>query len=390
MNKFDIEVQSPARICFYGDHQDYLNLPIIAGAIDKYINIKAKLNPNSNKYNIKLLDIKEKEDNNVVIDLINLAKEFENIQLEDYFRAGMIILQQDKDIQAEYKQGYDIQISGNIPINAGISSSSALCVCWIRFLLKIQERIINKNININVNDIRIGHLAYQTEVQYFNQPGGLMDHYTIAQKGLIFLNTKTAITTQLPTQIFKDKGCLILAESGISKETLEVLKNAKSYALKAIEEVTNNNNSFDIHQATKNDYITYLSCVSTIYQPYWYAAIHNHLITQKARQLLSPKEKKEEGEEEEEEEEEVILKKLGELMNEHQKILQECIQNTPPLMTTQMEAALDAGALGTKIVGSGGGGCMIALVWKDEGVKGKVIQAFKDAGCRDAYEVNII
>ncbi|MEM9867554.1 MAG: galactokinase family protein, partial [Bacteroidota bacterium] len=33
-----IEISVPARICFYGDHQDYLGLPVIAGTIDRYIN----------------------------------------------------------------------------------------------------------------------------------------------------------------------------------------------------------------------------------------------------------------------------------------------------------------------------------------------------------------
>ena len=32
---------APARICLYGDHQDYLNLPIIAIAIDRYIKVEA-------------------------------------------------------------------------------------------------------------------------------------------------------------------------------------------------------------------------------------------------------------------------------------------------------------------------------------------------------------
>ena len=35
---------APARICLFGDHQDYLGLPIIACAIDKYITLTAKQN----------------------------------------------------------------------------------------------------------------------------------------------------------------------------------------------------------------------------------------------------------------------------------------------------------------------------------------------------------
>ena len=36
-----IEFKTPARVCFFGDHQDYLDLPVIAGTINRYIHLKA-------------------------------------------------------------------------------------------------------------------------------------------------------------------------------------------------------------------------------------------------------------------------------------------------------------------------------------------------------------
>ena len=74
-------------------------------------------------------------------------------------------------------------------------------------------------------------------------------------------------------------------------------------------------------------------------------------------------------------------------MNEHQQILEERIQNTPDAMKLQMEAARKAGALGTKIIGSGGGGCMVAMVTED--TKQKVIDAFLSQGAVAAYEVQL-
>ena len=47
----------------------------------------------------------------------------------------MVILGQEG---AEFSQGYTIEISGTIPVNAGVSSSSALVVAWLRFLIRIQ------------------------------------------------------------------------------------------------------------------------------------------------------------------------------------------------------------------------------------------------------------
>ena len=51
---------APARICLYGDHQDYLNLPIIAIAIDRYIKVEAIPNLAESFY-INKIDIKKKD-----------------------------------------------------------------------------------------------------------------------------------------------------------------------------------------------------------------------------------------------------------------------------------------------------------------------------------------
>ena len=37
-----IRIRAPGRICLFGEHQDYLNYPVIAMAISKYIYLEAK------------------------------------------------------------------------------------------------------------------------------------------------------------------------------------------------------------------------------------------------------------------------------------------------------------------------------------------------------------
>lgn len=63
---------------------------------------------------------------------------------------------------ATFKQGYTIEISGTIPVNAGVSSSSALVVAWLRFLIEAQE------VNRTVTDAQIGRWAYEAEVLFSN------------------------------------------------------------------------------------------------------------------------------------------------------------------------------------------------------------------------------
>jgi len=345
-------VQAPARICFFGDHQDYLNLPVIAGTIDRKITVEGKSNA-LNQIHIQLVDI----DKNIHIDL---TKPFHKISAQDYFRSVLVVL---KNYGFPLAQGYTVKISGTIPINAGLSSSSALVVAWIRFVLAALKR------EKEVTNEQIGRWAFESEVTFFNQPGGLMDQYTIAQGGLLFINTKTTKTQQLTPEL----GHLIVAESGIPKQTLEVLQNARLYGQIALNSVQEKVPEFDIHHADEESYYKYKAFVSKTYQPYWYAAIYNHLLTQQARRMLA------EGP--------IDLNQLGNWMNSHQEILQNCIQNTPQKMTEQMEAANKAGALGSKIIGSGGGGCMVAMTSSNK--KENVIEAFLKAGAHKVYEVNL-
>ena len=50
-----------------------------------------------------------------------------------------------------------------------------------------------------------------------------------------------------------------------------------------------------------------------------------------------------------------------------------------------IDAALNAGAYGAKIIGSGGGGCIVALA--PVHLQIKISQAIKNAGAKDAYPV---
>jgi len=220
-----------------------------------------------------------------------------------------------------------------------------------------------------VSNATIGQLAYEAEVLYFDQPGGLMDQYVIAQGGLLYIDTKTGKSIDLNSQL----GKLVVAESGLPKRTLDVLKNGRVYAQKAIEAVKIANPDFNLNEAKPSDFEKYRKMVPDEYQSHWYATIYNYDITLKAKEeLCKPKPN---------------LRFLGDLMNQHQTILKNNIQNTPVEMTRMMEAAIYAGALGTKIIGSGGGGCMVALA--EDGNQKEIMDAFLKHGAKAAYHVEL-
>ena len=101
-----IEVFAPARICLFGDHQDYLGLPVIACAIDKYIKLSAVIN-DTNFFKIGLPNIGKER-----IFSINEPYIASNSE-QDYFIKAIEVL---RDYDCIPIHGYDIVISGDIPI----------------------------------------------------------------------------------------------------------------------------------------------------------------------------------------------------------------------------------------------------------------------------------
>ena len=349
----DIYIKVPARICFFGDHQDYLGLPVIAGTINRFITVYAKEN-NNNSFNISMPDIKRKR-------IINIQNQILNVKQGDYFLSSIDIL---KKLGFNFHKGYDVVITGDIPVNAGLSSSSALVVAWIRFLIQIQED------SKKISNFQIGKWAHESEAIYFDQPGGLMDQYTIAHGGLVFIDTEFAKVEKLPNNLSN----LVVAESGIKKETLNVLKKAREYAQNSIKSLLKKHPDFDIKSFKEEDYEKYKNLIPKKYQTYFYSTIFNYIITLKAKNhiLLN----------------QINFKFLAELMNEHQFILDNYIKNTPKKMAKMILEANKSGALGSKIVGSGGGGCIVAMVEKKN--ISKVIETFIKNGAVNAYEVKLI
>jgi galactokinase len=324
-----IRVKAPARICLFGDHQDYLNLPVIAASIDRYIYIEAQPNQQG-VLNFNLSDLK-----------INRRIALIPAQVEkgDYLCSTLSVLHAN---HITLNSGYDIKIHSEIPVNAGVSSSSALIVAFIRFILEATET--------KASDLEIANWAHQAEVEFFNEPGGIMDHYSSALGGLRLIEPETRYTEAFENPHNE----LLLAHSGLAKSTLGVLGKAKEYALEAVATVKQYEPHFSLKLAEAEDIHRLGSKLSAQLFPYFEAAIENHLLTKEAigiyRQATSN---------------ESTLTSLEKLIQRHQYYLDTAIKNTPELMRIQMDEAKNAGAKAVKVMGSGGGGCFIILAPKE-------------------------
>ena len=356
----EIISKAPGRVCLFGDHQDYLGLPIIACSIDRYIRINAIPN-DTNSSVIRMPDIGMAR----IINFSDYLKDGiaykEPLKKNDHFVAALKVVQR---YGCFPKKGFDIKITGDVPINAGLSSSSAMVVAWIQFLLKTYgcDRTITPNL--------IGQLAYEAEVIEHNAPGGKMDQYSSAVGGIFHLRTDAS---EKLTPIHANLHGLIIGESGIPKNTLGVLGDLKGLALDAIARVKKEYPNFDLVSATMETYENCKDALDRESQPYFYAAIKNHEITQKAFFALS--------------ENSLDNKLIGALMSDHHQVLKEVLKITVPRIDAMISAAMHAGAYGAKIVGSGGGGSICALA--PLGKESQIIEAMNMAGAKNSYETKI-
>lgn len=349
MSSTEVVSKAPARVCLFGDHQDYLELPIIACAIDRYVEMRGIPN-SSQEFHFKMKDLNSSR-------RFSIRETFETLEKGDHIASVLRVLRRYGCIPTV---GYTITVQGNIPINAGVSSSSAVVVAWIRFLLKAfgsSHEITNEF---------VAQLAYEAEVVEHNSPGGKMDQYTIAIGDIIYLKTDSSNEF---VKIHKPIQGLIVAESGTPKDTVGLLGDRKTKALNAIKMVQEADGNFDIHFAKLSEIDEYMKHLPSDLKPIFYAAVQNHEVTQEAYRALQ--------------EENIDYKKIGLLMTQHHEVLRDLLKITTPKINAMINAALDAGAYGAKIVGSGGGGSICAIAPEEK--QQEVVDAIKKVSKQNAY-----
>ncbi len=322
-----LTVSAPGRICLFGEHQDYLALSVITVAINLRISIAGRKR-NDRKFCLDLPDIGSHE-------VIDLEQPIVYQKERDYLRSSLNVLLQ-RNMLIPY--GFDCTVHGNIPINSGTSSSSALVVAWIKFLLTIAAD------RRQDDPLAIARLAHQAEVLEFNEPGGMMDHFAASFGSILYIDFSCNGGRQqpLPAKL----GYFVLGDSLEPKNTKGILARVKNGALNAMKILINENNSLKIQTLSHEQLERYKRLISSDQYTLLKGNITNRELTLRARKLLQH--------------EKIDHQQLGELLNAHQNEARDRLQISTPTIDRMIEAALKAGAFGAKINGSGGGGCMFA------------------------------
>jgi mevalonate kinase len=203
------------------------------------------------------------------------------------------------------KVAVDIWLGGNLPGFSGLGASAASSVAIARAMAA--------EFNLVLSDEKINEVAYEAEKAYAGNPSGI-DNTAATFGGLIWFKKNLGINSNEIEQLsIQEPVEIVIGNTGIVADTKAMVAGV------AIRKEKNPMKYDAIFEQAKN-------------------------LVHKGRKAL----------------EEFNLRKVGELMNENHRLLQD-IEVSCKELDYLVDLAKKKGAFGTKMTGGGGGGCILAL-----------------------------
>lgn len=307
---------APAKIILFGEHSVVYGKPAIAAAIDLRTYVKAEFNENG-RIRIEAKDIRTP----------GLTVSFSEDQIyfeTDYGKAAEVLSYVREAInlvmeEAGVQKGVTVSITSQIPVGAGLGSSAAVAVATIG--------AVSRLLGLELEKSEIAKLGHKVELLVQGASSGI-DPTVSAVGGFLYYQKgsfESLPVVELP---------IVVGYTGSSGSTKElVAKVRKNYEEmpEIIEPILNSMGK----------------------------------LVEKAREVILAEYDKE-----------IKFQLLGTLMNINHGLLDALGVSTKSL-SDLVYASREAGALGAKITGAGGGGCMYALA---PGKQSEVATAIKIAG----------
>lgn len=228
-------------------------------------------------------------------------------------------------------QKLEITFKGNLMAASGVGASAAQCTSL--------ARAFNDTFNLKLDDEKINKTAYEGEKAYHGTPSGI-DNTASTYGGLIwFIKSLSGSKNTMDRMKASKKMHLVIANSGITASTTEVVADVRRLKEENLEKF------------------------EKIFKKY-------KIIAEEAKVALINGD----------------INKTGILMNENQNLLRE-ITVSGEANEKLVDIALQTGALGAKMTGTGRGGLVIAVAENEESQL-KISKAIETKGY-DAWKTMI-
>ncbi|MFC1728795.1 galactokinase [candidate division KSB1 bacterium] len=328
-------VRSPGRVNFLGAHTDYSGGLVLPAAIDLSIDMLGQI----------------RDDRKVVVHSTSLNETVE-FSVDRYARsAPHSWVDYVKGVVHELMAGvgdipgFQIAISSNLPVAAGLSSSAALEVGIAVFILQ--------SIGKKMEPIEIARVCKNAENNYVGMQCGIMDQMasTLGKKdAALFIDCGTMEYSYIP--FASGKAVILIIDTGVRRSLLESRFNEKrDLVIGALNTIR----SYESSVAKSSDismemFLEYSSTLSADARP-----LMEHVVRENLRVAAGADALKKED-----------FSRFGSLMTESYNSSKELFGVTISELDYIAEIAADLdGAFGVKLMGGGYGGAVAVLVEPD-------------------------
>jgi len=321
----DLVAAAPGRVNLIGEHIDYSDGFVLPFAIKDRTFVAARKRGDST---VRIASAQRR--NKVVTVDINRVKpglkgEWERYALGVLWSMGV-------------KDGVDLMIDGHVPLGAGLSSSAAL-ECSVATAL-------NHLFDLGFNLEELARLTQKAENQYVGVPCGIMDQSVslmATQGSALLLDCRDLSTKNIPFNVASSGLELLiidtqahhaLTDGGYAERRASCESAVAKLGITSLRDLTLEKLQESASLLSETEFIRV-----------------RHAVTEMKRVLdcvdaLSASE----------------FEKVGQLINQSHISLRDDYTVSCPELDTAVDAALNAGALGSRMVGGGFGGSAIALI----------------------------
>jgi len=334
------QVRAPGRVFLFGEHSDYFHLEVISAALT--LGLFLEVCPRSDE-SIEIVYRNLSTTDKFSIRDKQLAYRFSR----DYLRSAFNVL---KKKGYSMETGATITVYGTIPIAGGLSSSSALAVAAIKAYAQLAD--------VSLTREEIARLAFQAEVEEFNEAGGMMDHLASTFGGILHVDFDEPLKK---TSLELSLNGFIIGDSLEKKaDTVGDIKQIKSTVTTGYQKLKELFPDFQPRITAYDEIAPYLAKLPEAIRTMTATTIKNRELTRRAFNLMREKN--------------LTPEQLGTMLDEHHQLLRDGLKRSTAKLERMIRAAKQAGALGAKMNGSGGGGTMLAYAPGKEKVVAKAIE----------------
>jgi len=330
----EVGARAPGRVNLIGEHTDYNDGFVLPAAIDRYIEFAGRRRADR-RVRVYALDFQDQAE----FSLDALEKDAAHAW-SNYLRGVSKLL----EVDGHRLTGADIVFGGDVPREAGLSSSAAVEVAAATFWKKL--------LKLELDPVYVIKLARKAENEFVGVPCGIMDQFISAlgrQDHALFLDCRDLVYRHVP---LRDTVKIVVCNSGVKRALAQSEYEVRlKQCRQAVAQIASTGLAVkSLRDVELADLETARPALNEIL-----LRRARHIVTENQRTLEAVKVLSE-GD----------LERFGELMYASHESLRDDYEVSSKELDTLVELARkQPGVLGARMTGAGFGGCTVNLVLAD-------------------------